>query len=457
MRITPRRCGLRGFARHRIRARRHDYGRLRMAGRDFGIDVVTVVGAVAGDGRHRPIDPVEQGTDLGAVIDILVGQHRGDDPAGVGVRGEMQHSPGPAPLGAVLLDQPFTGAAELQPRAVHQQVHRRAPRLRSRHLQRRGSPAEGAVIRHREVEGSVRARAIAPWLRKAWVGYRVASHRGRTKMRCLECGSEAVTERPERTAQGYRRFRCRACGKQFNERSGTLLNRTQYPCDVIALVLLWRLRYKLSLRDLPEMFAMRGIVFSYEAVREWEAKLTPALAEDLRRRRRGKVGRSWYVDETYLKVHGRWCYLYRAIDRNGNLVDVLFSKHRDMAAAQAFFRSAKAGIGVTPDRGTTTGHDRYPRAVRTEQGKELAKDVRHRTSAYLNNRLEQDHRSIKGRYRPMRGFKCPRSAARFCRAYDELRNFLRPRSRHHQHVPADCRRLLYLRRTATVLAILQAA
>jgi putative transposase len=161
-------------------------------------------------------------------------------------------------------------------------------------------------------------------------------------MRCLECGSQAVTERPERTAQGYRRFRCRTCGKQFNERSGTLLNRTQYPSDVIALVVLWRLRYKLSLRDLPEMFALRGIVFSYEAIREWEAKLTPALAENLRQRRRGQVGRSWYVDETYLKVHGRWCYLYRAIDRNGTLVDVLFSEHRDMAAAQAFFRSARA-------------------------------------------------------------------------------------------------------------------
>ena len=117
-------------------------------------------------------------------------------------------------------------------------------------------------------------------------------------MDCVACGSAAVTERPECTAQGYRRFRCRACGKQFNERSGTLLNRAQYPSDVIALVVLWRLRYKLSLRDLPEMFAVRGIVFSYETVREWEAKLTPALAEDLRRRRRGKVGRSWYVDET---------------------------------------------------------------------------------------------------------------------------------------------------------------
>src|SRR5215217_764583 len=146
-------------------------------------------------------------------------------------------------------------------------------------------------------------------------------------MRCLECGSQAVMERPERTAQGSRRFRCRTCGKQFNGRSGTLPNRTQYPSDVIALVVLWRLRDKLSLRDLPEMFAVRGIVFSYEAVREWEAKLTPTLAEELRRRRRGQVGRSWSVDETYLKGHGRWCYLYRAIDRTGTLVDVLFSEH----------------------------------------------------------------------------------------------------------------------------------
>ena len=272
-------------------------------------------------------------------------------------------------------------------------------------------------------------------------------------MRCIRCSSAAVTERPERTAQGYRRFRCRQCGKQFNERSGTVLNRAQYPSDVVALVVLWRLRYKLSLRDLPEMFALRGMVFSYEAVREWEAKLTPALAEGLRRRRRDKVGRSWYVDETYLKVGGHWCYLYRAIDRSGALVDVLFSEHRDMKAARAFFRSAKAVTGIIPDRVTTDGHDSYPRAIRTE----LGRHVRHRTSRYKNNGLEQDHRGIKGRYRPMHGFRCPRSAARFCRGHDELRNFLRSRSCHRQHVPAARRRLHLLCRTVTVLGILETA
>jgi transposase-like protein len=134
-------------------------------------------------------------------------------------------------------------------------------------------------------------------------------------------------------------------------------------------------------------------------------------------------------------------------------VDVLFSEHRDMKAARAFFRSAKAVTGVTPDRVTTDGHDSYPRAIRTE----LGRHVRHRTSRYKNNGLEQDHRGIKGRYRSMRGFNCPRAAARFCRGHDELRDFLRSRSCHRQHVPAARRRLHLLCRTVTVLGILETA
>ena len=98
----------------------------------------------------------------------------------------------------------------------------------------------------------------------------------------------------------------------------------------------------------------------------------PALAEALRRRRRGKAGRSWYVDETYVKVQGRWCYLYRAIDTSGALVDVRLSETRDMAAAKAFFRSAKMVTGITPARVTTDGHDSYPRAIRTELGEVCA-------------------------------------------------------------------------------------
>ena len=275
-------------------------------------------------------------------------------------------------------------------------------------------------------------------------------------MRCVGCGSAAVTERPERTARGCRRFRCRDCGRQSNERSGGRLNRAQYPSDVVALVVLWRLRYRLTLRDLAEMFLQRGIVFSHEAVRDWEAKLAPALAGELRQRRSGKGGagrRHWHVGETYLKVRGRWAYLYRAIDRDGDLVDTMLSERRDMAAARAFFRSAKAATGAAPERVTTDGHGSYPRAIRSTLGRRVV----HRTSAFKNNGLEQDHRGVKGRIRCMRGFKSFASAERFCRSHDELRDFLRLRTRHNEHVPADRRRRLHLRRATTALAILEAA
>src|SRR5579871_3452240 len=124
------------------------------------------------------------------------------------------------------------------------------------------------------------------------------------------------------------------------------------------------------------------------------------------------------------------------IDRDGALVDVMLSEHRNLAAAKRFFRSAKAVTGVTPDRVTTDGHDAYPGAIRTEPGGR----VRHRTNGYLNNRLEQDHRGIKGRCRPMLGFKSVPSASRYCCGHDELRNFLRSRSRMCQNVtPATWR------------------
>ena len=165
----------------------------------------------------------------------------------------------------------------------------------------------------------------------------------------------------------------------------------------------------------------------------------------------GSGRRSWHVDETYLKVRGRWCYLYRAIDRNGDLVDTMLSEHRDMLAAKAFFRSAKSATGIVPEKVTTDGHSSYPRAIRSTLGKR----VTHRTSAYRNNGLKQHHRGIKGRIRCMRGFKSFTSAERFCRGYDELRNHLRPRIRHNQHVPTNQRRVLHLRRATAVLAILQ--
>ena len=130
---------------------------------------------------------------------------------------------------------------------------------------------------------------------------------------------------------------------------------------------------------------------------------------------------SWYVDETYIKVRGKWCSLYRALDRDGNLVDSCLSEKRDMEAAKQFFRQAIATVGHAPERVTTDGHDSYPRAIREMLGSE----VMHRWNAYLTNHLEQDHREIKQRYYPMRGCGNFTSASRFCRAFDEVRQFFR--------------------------------
>jgi transposase-like protein len=117
-------------------------------------------------------------------------------------------------------------------------------------------------------------------------------------MRCPHGDSTATTERPDRTELGCRRFHCRACQHGFNRRTGTPFNRLHYPTDVVSLVVLWRFRYKLNLRDLAEMFLQRGIIFTHEVVRAWETKLAPLLVETLHKRRYGMAGTSWYVDET---------------------------------------------------------------------------------------------------------------------------------------------------------------
>ena len=181
--------------------------------------------------------------------------------------------------------------------------------------------------------------------------------------------------------------------------------------------------------------------------------LAPLLTKALRKKRRGAVGNSWYVDETYIKVQGQWRYLDRAINRDGNLVDVRLSDTRGLAAAEAFFRSAWTVTGVTPDRITTDGHDAYPRGIRTVFGNQ----VLHRTNRYLNNHLEQDHRGIKQRYRPMGGFKHRHTAARFCRTFDEVRASLRPQSRRNQPLSLAQRRDIHRDRFGQLMEILVAA
>ncbi len=272
-------------------------------------------------------------------------------------------------------------------------------------------------------------------------------------MSCPHCAATATSAQARRTALGYRTCRCLTCRRIFNERTGTAYNHLQYPTDLVLLVVLWRLRYNLSLRDLAEMFLARGFAFSHEAVRDWEARFAPLLTARLRAKRRGQGGTQWHADETSVRVNGAWCSRYRAIDWEGNLVEALLSEQRDMAAAQRFFAQALDLAGQAPEQVTTDGHDAYPRAIRET----LGDGAIHRTSRYKNNRIEQDHRGVKQRYYPMRGFGAFDSAARFCPAFEEQRQYFRPVARSGEAVSLGDRRRVFQERWATIMAELAAA
>ncbi len=109
-------------------------------------------------------------------------------------------------------------------------------------------------------------------------------------MTCPHCRSTTTTRRRPRTTLGYRTFRCRTCGRRFNERTGTPFNDLQYPTDIVLLAVLWRLRYKLSFRDVAELLLERGYVVTHETVRGWEFRFAPLLTDRLRAKRRGRAG-----------------------------------------------------------------------------------------------------------------------------------------------------------------------
>ena len=265
---------------------------------------------------------------------------------------------------------------------------------------------------------------------------------------CPRCGSNQTSRRRRRTSLGYRTFACGACLSSFNERTGTPFNDLQYPTDVVLLAMLWRLRYKLSFRDVAELLLERGLEVTHETVREWEFRFAPLLARQLRARRRGRTTVSWYLDETYVKVGGRWCYLYRAIDHRGDLIDSMLSERRDKHAARMFLRRLLEVAEDRPRRITTDLHPAYRRAIRWIIGRK----ARHRTTQYLNNYTEQSHRGVKQRYYPMLGFGNFESASRFCTAFDELRQYFRVRRRGEAHVSLGEQRRLFLARWRSLIA-----
>lgn len=187
--------------------------------------------------------------------------------------------------------------------------------------------------------------------------------------------------------------------------------------SMILLCVRWYLAYGLSLRDLKEMMAERGISIDHSTIHRWVVHFSPLLLKQFNRRKRS-VGSKWHMDETYIKVRGQWMYLYRAIDSVGDTIEFWFSEHRDLPAAKRFLRKALQRHG-RPDRIVVDGSQTNREAITTcdaesrlrDRSRRALKAIRIRKSQYLNNRIEQDHRRIKRRVRPMQGFKSFATAA----------------------------------------------
>jgi putative transposase len=187
--------------------------------------------------------------------------------------------------------------------------------------------------------------------------------------------------------------------------------------SVILLCVRWYLAYNLSLRDLEEMMAERGLNVDHSTVHRWVIHFSPRLLERFNRRKRTVTGK-WHVDETYIKVRGRWMYLYRAIDSVGDTVEFFLSANRDLPAAKRFLRKALARHS-RPERIVIDGSQTNREAIVScdaenrlqERSRRGARSIRIRQSQYLNNRIEQDHRRVKRRIRSMLGFKSQSSAA----------------------------------------------
>jgi transposase-like protein len=160
--------------------------------------------------------------------------------------------------------------------------------------------------------------------------------------------------------------------------------------------------YPLSLRHVEELMAERGVDVDHATVHRWALRMLPVLATIFRRRKR-PVGRSWRMDETYIKVSGQWKYLYRAVDRDGDTVDFLLTARRDLAAARRFLERA-INLHDVPEKITIDKSGANTAAIESVKT-DACVDILMRQNKYLNNIVEQDHRAIKRITRPMLGFK----------------------------------------------------
>jgi putative transposase len=201
-------------------------------------------------------------------------------------------------------------------------------------------------------------------------------------------------------------------------------HRHRFPVEIISHCVWLYFRFTLSFRDVEEMLAMRGVSLSYETVREWCLKFGQTYANDLRRRS-PRPGDRWYLDEVFLKINGRIHYLWRAVDQDGDVLDILVQSKRDKRAAKKFFRKLLKGLRYVPRVIITDKLRSYHAAIA-----EVLSGVEHVQRKYQNNRAENSHQPTRLRERVMRRFKSAGHAQRFLSAFGIITSHFRV-GRHH--------------------------
>ena len=190
----------------------------------------------------------------------------------------------------------------------------------------------------------------------------------------------------------------------------------RFPPEIIGYALWVYHRFCLSFRDVEDLLAERGIIVSYEAIRQWCWKFGPDYARRLKKKQ-GRLGDTWFLDELFVRINGQQQYLWRAVDLDGDVIDILLQSRRDQRAAERFLRRLLRGQGKQPFRIITDKLKSYSAASRT-----ILPGVTHDTQQYANNRAEISHQPTQMRERQMRRFKSARQAQRFLSLHGVVRN-----------------------------------
>ena len=194
----------------------------------------------------------------------------------------------------------------------------------------------------------------------------------------------------------------------------------RFPSEIISHSVWLYHRFCLSFRDVEDLLAERGIIVSYQTIRSWCNKFGPAYARSIKKRR-GSIGDTWYMDEVYIvTVRGERLYMWRAVDQDGDVLDILVQKRKDKQSAVRFFKKLMRGQGCSARKIVTDKLPSYGAAR-----KEIMPTSMHRHEHYANNRAEVSHEHTRAQERQMRRFKSPGQAQRFLAVHSQIHNLFR--------------------------------